>query len=138
MLASGTLAVMLSSGTLAVMLASGTLAVMLASGTFDPSVTLASSVPFFITFVTNSLASSSVNFPVFTSSLINIAFVTNSLASSSVNFPVFTSSLIKLLTSSSAVDIPLEADVSLVPVDAIVPVVVLVGVVMGTLLFVEY
>src|SRR5206468_8105562 len=116
MLASGTLAVMLASGTLAVMLASGTLAVMLASGTFASSVTLASSVPFFIT------------------------FVTNSLASSSVNFPVFTSSLIKLFSSSSAsvVDIPLEVDIPLALVAADVLVVVVEIVIIGTLLFGEY
>src|SRR3546814_7400965 len=32
------------------------------------------------------------NFPVFTSSLIRLTFITSSVASSSVNFPVFTSS----------------------------------------------
>ena len=115
------------------MLTSGILAVTLTS-----SGTLPMLVPLSITFVTSCVASSSVNFPVFTSSLIRLTFVTNSVASSSVNFPVFTSSLISLFSSSSAIDITLEFDVRLVPVDAVVPVVVLVVVVIGTLLFVEY
>src|SRR5688572_11309767 len=121
---SGTVVVMLASGTsgtVVVMLASGTsgtVVVMLASGTsgtsgtFTPSVTFASSVPLFITFVTNSLASSSVNLPDCTSSLINITLAIIFLASSSVSLPVFTSSFTNLFCSLMPVVEVLEVTVS--------------------------